>query len=109
MLKKLITLATTTALLGANAAAYAIESARAAVRSVTGAPSAGEEPKVVPGDGRTIQPSIPPMPPEPEHKAVTPRAKAAPKVAAHKTSRAKKTPAKSTTAASRKKARKHPR
>lgn len=61
MLKKMMALAATTAMLGANAAAYAINSARAAVRSVTGSPSAGEEP----GRGTSIQPSIPPMPAEP--------------------------------------------
>ena len=77
MLKKMLALAATTAMLGANAAAYAINTARAAVRSVTGSPAAGEEP----GRGTSIQPSIPPMPPEPAHTA-TSRKAGAHKVAA---------------------------
>ena len=77
MLKKMMALAATTAMLGANAAAYAINSARAAVRSVTGSPAAGEEP----GRGTSIQPSIPPMPAEP---APAPRKAGPHKVAAHK-------------------------
>ena len=77
MLKKMMALAATTAMLGANAAAYAINSARAAVRGVTGSPSAGEEP----GRGTSIQPSIPPMPAEP---APAPRKAGPHKVAAHK-------------------------
>lgn len=79
MLKKMMALAATTAMLGANAAAYAINSARAAVRSVTGSPSAGEEP----ARGTSIQPSIPPMPPEAVHTAAPAKA-GAHKVAAHK-------------------------
>ena len=60
MLKKLITLAATTAMLGANVAAHAVDTARSAVKSLTAA-AASEEAK--PGDGTKIQPSIPPMPP----------------------------------------------
>jgi hypothetical protein len=63
MLRKLLALAATTAMLGANAAAYAITSARAAVKSITGASTPEENPPRV--DGRTIQPSIPEPPERP--------------------------------------------
>ena len=81
MLKKMMALAATTAMLGANMAAFAISSARAAVRSVTGSPAAGGEDKEP--RGTSIQPSIPPMPTEPVQKAAPPKA-GAHKVAAHK-------------------------
>jgi hypothetical protein len=61
MLRKLMALAATTAMLGAHAAAYAVTSARAAVQSITGASASEENPPRI--DGRTIQPSIP-EPPE---------------------------------------------
>jgi len=80
MLKKMMALAASTAMLGANAAAYAIVSVRTAVKNVTGAGEAGEP---GPATGTSIQPSIPPMPPEAEHKAA-PRKAAAHKVATHK-------------------------
>ncbi len=62
MLKKLMAFATTTALLGANAAAYALNTARAAVRTVTGPAAAGDgEKNAAPADGRTVLPTIPRM------------------------------------------------
>ena len=70
MLRKLLALATTTAMLGANAAAYAVNSVRAAAKSVTGSPAAEENPQRV--DGRTIQPSIPPLPPVAEPRPEPP-------------------------------------
>ena len=68
MLKKILALAASTAMLGANAAAQAITSVRAAVKGV-GAPAGGEDDKRS-AIGTSIQPSIPPMPPEPVKKAV---------------------------------------
>ncbi len=69
MLKKIIALAASTVMLGANAAAHAINSARAAVKGITGPAQADAAPvgkKVA--DGRDILPSIPPLPPEVEAK-----------------------------------------
>src|SRR6476620_4037388 len=79
MLKKIMALAATTAMLGANAAAYALNTVRTAVRTVTGAsndtaPTSGLKnsgttvtaPDATrhPVDGKSIQPSIPPFPKE---------------------------------------------
>ena len=86
MLKKLITLAATTAMLGANVAAHAVDTARSAVKSLTAA-AASEEAK--PGDGTKIQPSIPPMPPM-EQAQPAPSGGADKKVTAHKTTKATK-------------------
>ena len=81
MLKKMMALAATAAMLGANAAAYAIITARTAVKNVTG--DAGGE--AGPASGTNIQPSIPPMAAEPPHPEA--RAKGAVhKVSAHKAS-----------------------
>lgn len=85
MLKKMMALVASTAMLGANAAAYAIITARTAVRNVTGAGDKGE---AGPAIGTNIQPSIPPMPPEPERKAASGRA-GPHKVSAHKVAAAK--------------------
>ena len=71
MLKKVMALAATTAMLGVNAAAYALNTARSAVRSVTGSPAGEENPggKI----GTSIQPSIPPMAAEaPARKGASP-------------------------------------
>ena len=68
MLKKVMALAATTAMLGVNAAAYALTTARAAVKSVTGSP-AGEREDSGTKVGTSIQPSIPPMPATPERPA----------------------------------------
>jgi len=84
MLKKMMALAASTAMLGANAAAYAIVSARTAIKTVTGAGESAE-----PASGTNVQPSIPPMPPEAEHKAAAPRKPGAHKPSARKVSAAK--------------------
>lgn len=67
MLKKIIALAASTAMLGANAAAQALNSVRTVAKNMIGV--AGEEPK--PGDGRNILPSIPPMAPEEKARPAT--------------------------------------
>ncbi len=85
MLKKLFTLAAATAMLGANVAAHALDTARSAVKGLAGAP--GEEAK--PGDGTKIQPSIPPMPPM-EKAQPAPGGGPDKKVAVHKTTKATK-------------------
>lgn len=106
MLKKIMALAATTAMLGANAAAHAINTARAAIKSATGSGpvAAGDEAKDRAGDGRNILPSIPRPPPLAEPQRVAPRHVArktgnAGKGAAHKASKARV----KGTAASRKK------
>jgi len=86
MLKKMMALAATAAMLGANAAAYAIITVRTAVKNVTG--DAGGE--AAPASGTNIQPSIPPMAAEPPHPEAHAKAAAhkapAHKVSAHKVS-----------------------
>lgn len=80
MLRKILALAASTAMLGANAAAQAITSVRVAVKGV-GAPAAGEDDKRS-AIGTSIQPSIPPMPPEPVKKVAA--HKESPKATVHK-------------------------
>lgn len=90
MLKKLMALAASTAMLGANAAAHVIGTARAALKSAGGSAAAGDAGKERAGDGRNILPSIPPLPPmaAPERAAPKP---AAPKPAARKSGGSKGT------------------
>lgn len=89
MLKKIMALATTTAMLGANAAAYALNTARAAVRTVTGATAAGDEAKSGPVDGKSILPTIAPMPKDTPIKAVTRTSAATHKPSGHNANRVK--------------------
>lgn len=92
MLKKILALATSTAMLVANAAAYALNDARAAVRTVTGA---GTPSTAVhdgnPGvpDGRSILPSIPPLPPEPAARKPATRPAVSPASAGRKITKAR--------------------
>jgi hypothetical protein len=89
MLKKILALATTTAMLGAHAAAYALNTARAAVRTVTGAAAPGNEEKAAPFDGRKVLPSIPPMPDAAPPKTRARATSAARKPSGHKANRTK--------------------
>lgn len=88
MLKKMMALAATTAMLGANAAAHAINGALAAVRNVTESLAAGDEEKGRAASGTNVQPSIPPLPAESAPKAA-PRKAGPQKVAAHKSDNAR--------------------
>ncbi len=93
MLKKLMALAASTAMLGANVAAHAINTARAALKSATGSPAAGDAGKERAGDGRNILPSIPPLPPMAVPKPAAPKPAArksgASKGTAHKISKSR--------------------